>query len=186
VKYFIVFLMLSFFVMQGCANQGSNGVTAIDQEQLVATIVNLVEYVQEQREAEEKPDPKPVTPPEQPKPEEPKPEPEKKPEIVTEPNNVPGGSIALKYYKPTNGDRWTYYTYKRQPLLKVGDQVKVTVGTFTKTVKIVKRPNGSIGAEVPGLVIKNSDVGVDRGIAVLIYASYKGPYRPAYITFIKK
>lgn len=179
----IIMLVVLLFFMSGCAGQNSN----ISQEELVSTIVDLVAYVQAQREAEEKPDPEPPVP-EQPQPEEPKPEPEpeKKPEIVTEPNNVPGGSIALKYYKPTNGDRWTYYTRLRQPLLKVGDRVKVTVGTFTKTVKIVKRPNGSIGAEVPGLVIKNSDVGVDRGIAVLIYASYPGPYRPAYITFLNR
>jgi hypothetical protein len=180
-KKYLMLIVLLFF-MSGCAGQNSN----ISQEELVSTIVDLVAYVQAQREAEEKPDPEPPPVPEQPQPEEPKPEPEPDKPIVTEPNNVPAGSIALKYYKPTNGDRWTYYTRLRQPLLKVGDRVKVTVGTFTKTVKIVKRSNGSIGAEVPGLVIKNSDVGVDRGIAVLIYASYPGPYRPAYITFLNR
>lgn len=169
-KYLLV--AFSALILSGCAAGPTD--TGMTLEDAIKIIIEQIEKRNEDKPPKPTPEPPPIIVP-------PTPEP-KPPKIVTEPNIVPAGSLALKYYKPTNGNRWIYYTYKRQPLLEVGDRVKVTVGTFTKTVNIVKRPNGSVGADAPGLVIKNSDVGIDRGIAVLIYPGYKGPYKPAYIT----
>lgn len=160
---FILALMLG-----GCAGQHQ-----IDPE----VIDRVIDLIEDRIEEKDKPDPTPEPPSEPPVIEPEKP--------VTEPNIVPDGAIKLHYHKRTNGDRWTYYTGKYKPRLKIRDRVTVVVGDHKASYVARTRSNGSIGADGKnGFVLKNSEM-PSRGIAVLLPAGYKGPYKPAYLWISK-